>query len=274
MGLSHAIVSRHLKALENWLGITLIQRPGGKLTQAGADYHQRVSFAIEQIGGATEVLLRSHAARLEIWCVPGFAYLWLTARLRQFSGSHPFIALDLRPTDSSPLLLHHQADADIRYVRDGQDDTASGAVRTVELARPRVFPVASPAMARQFAATIVGPRDLIETPLLHEENDGDWLAWFSAQGIVQPLKPAIARLWQAHITLGAAREGQGIALTNAYLSHDDLAAGRLVEIGAGNPAFRSVAIGAYVLSARTGQWSHGSLAKFRVWLQAASRIAP
>ena len=57
------------------------------------------------------------------------------------------------------------------------------------------------------------------------------------------------RLWHAHLTLDAARRGQGVALTNLLLLNDDLQTGRLVQIET-QPASVEVRFGAYVFRAR------------------------
>jgi LysR family glycine cleavage system transcriptional activator len=272
LGVTHAVVSRHLHTLEEWFGLMLIDRENGGMTAAGREYHARVSYALDELGGATDALLRLQGSRLEIWCAPGFAYLWLTARLRTFSTLHPAVALDLRPTDASPAIEHHQADADIRFAADTAERPVSAQVRIAEIARPYVFPVASPKLAETFAERVREPADLLGLPLLHEESDVEWRLWFERQGVAQSLRPPAARLWQAHIALGAAREGQGIALTNYYLAAEDLAEGRLVPIGRANPAIRPVKLGAYTLAARAEVWERGNFAKFRQWLSDALAV--
>ncbi|WP_395673127.1 LysR substrate-binding domain-containing protein [Phenylobacterium sp.] len=266
LGVTHAVVSRHLHTLEAWFGLMLIDRENGGLTAAGREYHARVAYALDELGGATDALMRLQGSRLEVWCAPGFAYLWLTSRLRTFSSLHPAVALDLRPTDASPAIEHHQADADIRFAADGARRPVGTQVRIAEIARPFVFPVASPKLAAAVTDRVHQPADLLALPLLHEESDLEWRLWFERQAVAGPLKPPAARLWQAHISLGAAREGQGIALTNYYLAAEDLSEGRLVPIGRGNAAFRAVRLGAYTLAARAEAWERGNFAKFRQWL--------
>lgn len=47
----HAVVSRHLRAIEDWTGTKLIQRtPGGAvLTEDGMRYHKQIATAIDLI---------------------------------------------------------------------------------------------------------------------------------------------------------------------------------------------------------------------------------
>lgn len=267
LGVSHAIVSRHLRALEEWLGIMLIDRDAGELTAAGEEYHARISLALDEISLASTRMKRRESSRLTIWCVPGFAYLWLTSRLPAFSAIYPDIALDLRPTDSSPDLLRYQADADIRWVRDLDALPTAKGVCSAALARPRVYPVARPDAPWLEGRTIGQPADVMNLPLLQEEDGNDWLDWSSANQLEGAPGGIVARLWQAHMTLAAAADGQGVALSNPFLAADLLGSGRLVELGAGLTSFPPAHFGAYRFMARDENWDSGPVARFRRWLE-------
>ncbi|MCY1646613.1 LysR substrate-binding domain-containing protein [Caulobacter sp. SL161] len=268
LGVSHAIVSRHLRTLEAALGVMLIDRERGVMTPAGVDYFQAVASALDQLNGATVSAMRSAGARLEVWCVPGFASQWLNGHLADFRLANPAVLVDLRPSETAAVITHMQADADIRFVRDADARPPGPEVRALTLARPDMFPVASPALAARLGAGLNRVEDLLAAPLLHEENDADWRAWFAAHGVERPMPAPAARLWQAHLALGAAREGQGVALTNIFLARNDLAAGTLVPLCADGQALRAP-IGTYVLKARADRWTSNSLARFRRWLAKA-----
>src|SRR5687768_9183723 len=80
----HAVVSRHLRAIEDWTGTKLIERtPGGAvLTADGVRYHREVAVAMDLIANATIDLIRRGDNRcLHIRCMPGFALHWLSGRL-------------------------------------------------------------------------------------------------------------------------------------------------------------------------------------------------
>ena len=275
LGVSHAIVSRHLRALEDWLGVMLIDRVHGGLTPAGADYHAMIAGAFDQMGRATE-RLRGHAGmRLEVWSMPGLAYHWLTSRLPDFGRRHPGMAVTLRPSDAPPDLARHEAHADLRWWRDSDlADSAHPAIARQSAIRPRVFPVARPGSPWLSGREPADPADLLALPLLYEDDDVEWQVWFGAHGITAALPPPTARLWQAHMTLVAAREGQGVALTNAFLAGEDLAAGRVVELGAGNPAFRAVSLGAYYLTTARDSTDQRPLRQFAQWLADMVSEAP
>lgn len=267
LGVSHAIVSRHLRALELWLGVALIDRGRGRLTVAGQEYHAGIAAGFAQIAGATRALVRDPERRIEIWCVPGLAYLWLMTKLAAFRRLHPTTAIDLRPSDTAADVAHGEADVDIRYVRDGEPELpTNAAVRSEVLVRPRIFPVASPRLIESRARDVARPTDLASLPLLHEDNDLEWRGWFAAHDASMPVLPARARLWHAHLAIGAAVEGDGVALANRYLAGGDLDAGRLVEVGHGDPAFRAVALGAYRLTIRRDRVAGNVVMQFRRWL--------
>jgi len=275
LGVSHAIVSRHLAALEDWLGTMLVDRVHGGLTAAGAEYHALIAPAFDQLCNATERARGDAGARLQVWSMPGLAYHWLTARLPDFGRRHPGMAVTLRPSDAAPDLNRHEAHADLRWWRDS--DLAAGdhpAIVRQPVIRPRVFPVAHPAAPWLADHPVTRPADLLRLPLLHEDDDVEWQVWFAAHGVAPVLPPPAARLWQAHMTLVAAREGQGVALTNAFLAAEDLATGRVVELGAGNPAFHPVALGAYYLTTHRDSGQTRPLRQFATWLTAMVAQCP
>jgi DNA-binding transcriptional LysR family regulator len=276
LGVSHAIVSRHLAALEDWLGTMLVDRVHGGLTPAGAEYHALIAPAFDQLCSATERVRGDAGARLHVWSMPGLAYHWLTSRLPDFSRRHPELGVTLRPSDAPPDLNRHEADADLRWWRDSAIEPGDHpTIVRVAMIRPRVFPVARPDAPWLGHHAPYTPADLLALPLLHEDDDVEWQVWFAAHGLGHvALPPPVARLWQAHMTLVAAREGQGVALTNAFLAGEDMAAGRLVELGAGNAAFRAVSLGAYYLSTPRDSGRMRPLRQFAAWLTDMVAQAP
>ncbi len=268
----HAIVSRHVRALEAWTGITLLDRSrgAGMLTEQGAAYHARITTAFAEIANATADLMHIPDTRLlRLWCVPGFASRWLMPRLDRFHKRHPGIELEVRPSDRPPDFAADEADVDIRYVRDGSP-ARQDRIRRIELARPAVYPVISPSFPLG-GGRLFGPLDLLRAPLLHEEGDGEWRAWLAAQGVTVPSQLPGVRLWHAHVCIDAARQGQGVALGNDFLVAAELDTGALRRLEPAEAAFRPAILGSYALMAREDRWSADPVAKFRRWLRAAIR---
>ena len=266
LGVSHAIVSRHLRTLESWLSVQLIDRDHHVLTPAGQRYHAQLGHAFAVMHEATNAIRRQEADRMILWCAPGLAYLWLTRRL---GGFEPFGggALDLKPTETMAVFGQDDADAEIRYVADRAQSAPDAHVRQAEMARPFVFPVASPALAGVEGGMIEDARALLSLPLLHEQDDQEWSTWLALQGVEAPHPPQAARLWQAHMVLAGAREGRGVALSNAILAADDLASGRVVRLTARSAPLRDVALGAYVLRAHAQHWHNRPMRGLARWLR-------
>lgn len=271
--IDHAVISRHLRALEDWAGVRLFDRARSStvLTPEGQRYHVRVAAALAEISDAgRELLGRSSDRHLRIWCVPGFASEWLMARLQMFQMENPEIELELHPTDTSPDFTRYEADVDIRYVsgaRTVSSATISEGLRRFEIARPPVVAVAS--LKRITTLPLISqPKDLLGAPLLHEDNHRQWQCWLSAYEVIVPDELPGPRLWHAHLTVEAARRGQGIALANPFLLGDDLVTGRLIDVLGG--LSKSIALGTYVFTARADRWQSPAVVRFRHWLKRAT----
>lgn len=267
--LDHAVVSRHVRSLEEWAGVRLVERVRGNitLTDHGVRFHGKIAAALLAISDATAELMSSaHQQRLHIWCVPGFASQWLTGRLATFQAANPGVEIELHPTDHSPDFNRYEADIDIRYTAGTELVSAAfvkGGVRKFELARPPVYAVTSAKYARELGS-VSHANELVGASLLHEENDSQCRAWFAAQGVQITGTIRGPRMWHADVAIEAARRGQGIALANPFLLGDDFETGRLVKV---LPSAVDVTLGAYVLSARADSWHSPCVARFRRWIR-------
>lgn len=274
LGVSHAIVSRHLATLEQFLGVVLFNRKTGELTDPGRSYFERISAAFAEMEAATAAVQRTgqRGGSLTIWCSAGFSLHWLALRLPDFllrvqGPAGPLI--DLRSTDTEPVFERGEADGDIRYVHDGTANPTSG-TRAEELARPPVFPVASPAVAAHWNNTLTTRGDIVRLPLIEEVSDAEWRQWLAIQDVeVADLAPPVARYGQAHLALMAARGGQGVALANGFLVAEDLRAGRLVPIIPRNEPWRRAALGAYYFRCSRARWTDPLISRFLAWLRGA-----
>ncbi|MEP7299345.1 MAG: LysR substrate-binding domain-containing protein [Burkholderiales bacterium] len=270
LDLDHAVVSRHLRALEEWAGVGLInrQRMGRLLTAEGEIYHRRISGALDEIAHASAELLNAAGkSSLKIWCMPGLAFAWLTPALPLFRTQAPGIELELRPSAEIPDFTAYEADVSIHYIpgeAPGESDAGDESLNRQELARPPVFPVVSPELKRSLGE-FHAIEDILKAPLIHEESAGQWLTWFAAYGVACPENLAGPRLWYGHVAVEAARQGQGVALANPFLVADELASASVVPLL--DPArFPPVTLGSYVFIARADRWHRSEVAQFRRWL--------
>jgi LysR family glycine cleavage system transcriptional activator len=270
LSIDHSVVSRHLRHLEDFVGVALMVRESGglHLTVDGARYHRRIAAALAELALATsEVRDPGISNDILVWCVPGFAAQWVTDRLAHFEQLWPEFHLELRPTDIRANLGAHEADVDIRfYLDDCPPYPAGQGLSFVELVRPPTMIVASPSIAASLADKTT-LEDLLDLPLLHEEHDCQWRAWLTLNGIKRAIPERIpgTLLWHSHLALVAARNNRGLALANTFLVDADLKTGTLVEVNI--PNTEPVALGAYAFVTREDRWSLDPALKFRRFLQ-------
>lgn len=268
LGIEHSAVSRHLRTLEAWTGAQLVIRTGTSvaLTEQGARYAGQLVGALDQISAATlKLTLDRDDRRLSIWCVPGLAYQWLSPRLDLFRANHPEFDVELRPSDAPPDFLRESADIDIRYFRPNARIEAAGHVQFLRLVDPIAFPVASPEYLERHEKLQTAV-ELLRHTLIHEDSADGWRDWLADNGVVLPDRGGDPKLWHGHLTMDAAKRGQGVALATRLLAGDDIVSGRLSEVTAAGGPFRNAASGPYVLFARRDRWRSLPVAKFRAWL--------
>lgn len=267
----HAVISRHLRAIETWAGAQLVERTpyGIALTQRGRDYHQQVSLAMDTLAQATlDLMSEGHHHRLHIWSTSGFALHWLSSRLEEFERRNTDADIVLRPTDHSPDFASHEADIDVRFhaTYEPEPELPPQLKRQILVEAP-IIAVASPRYLDD-ASTPTAPGDLLEHRLLHEDSFETWAKWLASYGVEDCSSLTGARLWEGHLTLDAARHGRGIALANPVTAGADLRSGALIEIGSDNPNF-APRLGRYTLYARRDRWNEPLPRRFRKWVTSA-----
>lgn len=266
---NHAVVSRHIRTLESWTGTTLIERTptGVVLTEDGERYHREILAAIDTIANATIDLMKHGVENcLDIWSMPGFAYQWLMGHLEDFQSKNTDLAIAIRPTRNIPDFDRHEADINILFVPEfAAERRFSSNCNQLEIACSPIIPVASPAYVDQ-APKIEKPEDFLEHQLIHEKSYNGWIGWLEAHRISTDADVSGLRLFHGHLTLDAARRGQGIALTNYYVASGDIASGSLVEICLPYSSRSSQPTGSYFFVARADRWDVRSIRRFREWL--------
>jgi LysR family transcriptional regulator, glycine cleavage system transcriptional activator len=223
---SHAAVSRHVRALEARLGVTLFHtaKRGVELTEAGAQYRRAVSAAFDGIADATDALTEPGQVQIRLSAHPAFAARWLVKRLNRFREAHADYDVVL---DATPRLVDLERDEADLAIRNGEGNW-SGVARDL-LACSRLYPVGAPGLLNGRSA--LAPADLKAFVLLHDEDDGStWRRWFAAAGISDVDVSRGPRILESGLAIDAAIAGQGIALADDFFVADDLAAGRLVKL--------------------------------------------
>jgi DNA-binding transcriptional LysR family regulator len=269
LGRDHAVISRHLKTLEQWTGAKLIERtPSGvALTDDGRRYHKDIASAMDAIAASTiDLMRRGYHNHLHISCAPGFALHWMSRRVGMFEKLNPDVEIELRPTDRSPESGLIEPDIEIRFVPSYRAVTRPAAgMQYQEVAMVPIIAVASAEYLSQ-APAINTPADLIGQRLLHEYDFDTWAHWLAAHGVFDEVDLTGPRLWQGHLTLDAAIHGRGVALINSLIADSFLQSGQLVEVGKDNPAFQPYAEGKYLIYSRADRWDTPLIRRYRRWL--------
>ncbi|MEO5701937.1 MAG: transcriptional regulator GcvA [Casimicrobiaceae bacterium] len=221
--LTHGAISHQVKALEEELGVRLVERAGRgiRLTDEGERFATRVRGALAEIGAAmSEIVNQKNPRQLTVSVVPSFAARWLLPRMRKFMNEHPEIDIDVRATLNLADFRRDDVDVAVRY------GMGSWPGLTAQLLMEDAFsPVCSPHLPQGVPAQ---PQDMARYTLLRSEDEY-WEPWFRAAGLPWP-EPTRGPTFNdsAHM-LQAAAEGQGIALGRSSLTSMDLLNGTLVQ---------------------------------------------
>ncbi|MEO3435400.1 transcriptional regulator GcvA [Inquilinus sp. CAU 1745] len=220
---THGAVSRHVRSLEDRLGVPLFRRLHKKvlLTEDGAGLLPELSAAFDRIARAADAVDRETRRMVRVSVEPAFAARWLVPRLGGFRRDNPDIMIDIDPTNALADFRSDPVDIAIRY----GSGTWTG-IDCRKLCDIGVFPVASP----RLAADIGRPSDLSRHTLLHDETRRWWAQWLSAAGAPADAAEEGPMFRDAGLVLDAAAGDQGIALGDGVLAAADLAAGRLVRL--------------------------------------------
>ena len=223
---TQAAVSHQIKALEEWLGLTLFKRQNRAtlLTDAGQAYLPALREAFDRIHDATAKLKeRDKGGALTVGTFTSFAAKWLVPRFGRFAAAHPDIEVRLAINDTFADFGGDSLDIAIRYSRGDWRG-----LHTQRLMTEVVFVVCSPRLL-EGPEPLRCPEDLAHHTLLHDDLPEDWDTWLEAAGVGTVKARRELGFNHSEMVLQAAIDGLGVALGRSVLVADDLATGRLVK---------------------------------------------
>jgi len=228
MGLSKAMVSRHITRLENDLRVQLINRTTRhlSLTEVGIAYRDRVREIlndIEETELAVSTLSSEPRGTLRIMAPTSFGTFHLTRAITQYRRLHRRVSIDLLLTERIPDLVEEGLDMAIRI--GNLDDSSMVAQR---LAEARSVVVASPEYLETYGiprepAELVNHNCLIYSP----RQPADQWQFQSDDGVFSVTIAGDLRSNVADALRIAAIQGSGLAQLPAYVVGLDVRAGRL-----------------------------------------------
>ncbi|WP_051304769.1 transcriptional regulator GcvA [Chitinilyticum litopenaei] len=222
---THGAISKQIRQLEDWLGLRLFERSGGrvKLSETGWRYLVQIQDGFDIINSATAQLREPSAQRrLVINSTPTLAMRWLLPRMGDFQRANPDIELRIATSDRDITRLDAPFDIAIRR---GPGDWP-GYVSQPFLEEWEL-PLMSPALLERHP--VKKPEDLARhTLLLADTRPTAWPRWLTLAGVPE-LKPAASLQFDHfYLALQAAIDGLGITLGPLPMMQHELNAGTLV----------------------------------------------
>lgn len=225
LGVSHAAVSQQLRALEGYLGLSLLRRNGRELalTPEGRTLAAVLAEGFGAIAAEIARLSGAEAARpLRLTTTPSLAANWLMPRLSDFRARNPGIDVVIDPTGGLQPLGPDGFDVALRY----GDGTWPGCEAHLLIASGVVV-VAAPALVGDRAVSRIA--DLADLPWMQELGTSEAADFLQAHGVTREAQRGMTSL-PGNMMIDAARDGQGVAVIARAFVAADIAAGRLREL--------------------------------------------
>jgi LysR family glycine cleavage system transcriptional activator len=179
LNVTHAAVSQQVKALEERIGLTLIERKGKNigLTTEGKSLAHDLTLGFTAIHDGVKALTHASTERVvQVTMPPAFAVSYLMPRIAGFQREHPEIRLMLNPTADIMELTPGGIEVAIRYC----DGVVPGMVVTPLLKSDMVV-VGARDLVR--GKNFSNPAALCDLPWLQEVGSNDTAEWMERQKI-------------------------------------------------------------------------------------------
>ncbi len=243
--MSKAAVSRHVNALEERLGVRLLQRTTRRLslTEEGRVFYQQAREVLALMGEAeSAVSSGSHepAGVLRVNAPVSFGVLHLAPLWTIFLNLHPKLELDISLNDRQVDLVEEGYDVAVRIAR-----MESSSLVGRRFASTRMRLCASPDYVANHPP-INKPEDLIDHRVIAYSNFSSGNEWsFSGpDGEHKVSTRSVIRCNNGDTCRAVALNAGGILLQPSFMVSEDLRRGELVEL---LPTYRSIELGIYAV---------------------------
>ncbi|QCL96827.1 LysR substrate-binding domain-containing protein [Agrobacterium tumefaciens] len=232
LGLTQSGISRQIKNLEDFLGVTLFHRSGPRLvlTEVGANYYRDVALSLDRLQEISIDAVRGRTvdSSLMIGTHPTLASRWFPERLSTFINAHPEIPLEIMP--AAPTTDFETTRLDITILRGAGTWLHA---RSIELFPETLAVVASPSLIPLGEKR--APLDFSNYPML--QNSGRpslWLNWLRLAGLSYSGRIQGSRFSHHEMIINAAVHGIGIAVIPTFYIERELENG-LLHMPFGDP---------------------------------------
>lgn len=235
LNVTQSAVSKQIKALEQYLQLTLFERTasGLVLTPAGQQYLPTVMQALGQIQQATHRLQQAQDAprNLTLSISTSLTSLWLIPRLDALEAQFPQLRLHIVSGDGDYQFHPDSADLAIRCLPLIASDIAKPHQHASLLLKETLIPLIHPDLLQR--TPIHRAEDLLQHELIRPTTRPQlWPQCLAA--LLTTTGPTQAPRYHHafehfFMALEAAQRGQGIALIPDFLAEEALTQGRLVN---------------------------------------------
>lgn len=262
-------ISRHVKLLEERLGVTLFKRlPRGiELTESGHRLQPVLTDAFESIAQRAGQIAADNRD-LRIICPPTISIRWLIPRLDEFRASFPDIKTRLTTTfyEWDDFL---SGDFDIGfgcYPPNKQPDE----VEVLPLFPMVITPACAPALLNS-SIPLDKPEDLARFTLLHESPEHhDWTAWLTTFDVQDVDPQSGEELPNLDMAVKAAVLGKGVVMGDLVLTRDEFESGQLIA------PFETMKCstdwGDFALLGSTTSWEDPKVDAFKRWITGPASV--
>lgn len=243
--LSKAAVSRHVAALEERLGVRLLQRTTRRLslTEEGRLFYARARDILESLDDA-ESEVAAHQLEpsgvVRVNAPVSFGILHLAPLWAGFLEQYPRVELDIHLNDRLVDLVDEGYDLAIRISR-----LESSSLVSRRLVTTRMRLCASPAYLDRHGVP-EHPHELLGHRIIAYSNLASRDEWTfdGPQGVCTVQTQAAIHCNNGDTCRAIALSGGGILLQPSFMLHDDLRSGALLEL---MPQYRAVEFGVHAL---------------------------
>ncbi|MCV2864574.1 LysR family transcriptional regulator [Albidovulum sediminicola] len=225
LNVSQAAVSKRVKVLEEWLGLTLVHRRGRNITLSrnGKMLAANATEALDYLSSGLQQIRRAPAGeRLSLAANVAVAQYWLTPRINEYLLGSNAVPVTLTASDKDADLFTLEVDAIFFYGSDiptGWDGTS--------LFEEIWLPVAAPSLATSM-------RGFEDAMLLDfDKLTPKWINWGDFAELTGNTEIAAApkvNLRSYGSALDTALRGKGVALGCPAVLQFEIEAGRLVAL--------------------------------------------
>lgn len=225
LNITQSAVSHQVKGLEEWLGFSLFERHGQRLslTPGGKIYAATLGTAFARIVQGTQDLMTTGSHQiLNLRGYDTFFVRWLIPKISDFQEKNRDINIRLTTHVEAVDFTRDNVDLGIVYGVGPWESCRSDLVFT---------DVLIPVVSAKLAAKIGNPcslEEMLSLPMLHSRRRAQWEDWLRAVGATR--KPSENDMYFEDVTIlyQCVLEGLGVALVQIKYVERDLAEGRLV----------------------------------------------